>query len=162
MRNDTERTIEPGRLCYRSLVNECGPIGAEHEPSVYGWLGKGAESVPSILELAKLKRENKELLELVGELTLKLSAAQKKEVIGKHRGIGQQLLSTLGISRSASYYKPKQPVNDWALKQRIEEVLREHPSYGHRRIALELRMNKKKIIRCMRLFGMKKNFFGST
>jgi hypothetical protein len=33
MRNDTKQTIEPDRLCYRSLVNECGPIGAEHEPS---------------------------------------------------------------------------------------------------------------------------------
>ena len=48
------------------------------ESAIYGWLGKGAESVPSILELAKLKRENKELLELVGELTLKLSTSQKK------------------------------------------------------------------------------------
>ncbi|MGI0025056.1 MAG: transposase [Nitrososphaera sp.] len=49
------------------------------ESAVYGWLGKGVESVPSILELAKLKRENKELLELVGELTLKLSTAPKKK-----------------------------------------------------------------------------------
>jgi transposase len=63
------------------------------ETTVYGWLGKGAESVPSILELAKLKRENKELLELVGELTLKLSTAQKKkEMIGmaKKRGLKPQ------------------------------------------------------------------------
>ena len=50
-----------------------------HETTVYGWLGKGAESVPSVLELSRLKRENKELLELVGELTLKLSTAQKKK-----------------------------------------------------------------------------------
>jgi transposase len=49
------------------------------ETTVYGWLGKGADSVPSVLEFAKLKRENKELLELVGELTLKLSTAQKKK-----------------------------------------------------------------------------------
>jgi transposase len=49
------------------------------ETTVYGWLGKGAQSVPSILKLAKLKRENKELLELVGELTLKLSTTQKKK-----------------------------------------------------------------------------------
>ena len=33
MRNDTKQTIEPGRLYYQSLVNECGSIGAEHEPS---------------------------------------------------------------------------------------------------------------------------------
>lgn len=49
------------------------------ETTVYGWLGKNAESVPSTLELAKLKRENKELLELIGELTLKLSTAKKKK-----------------------------------------------------------------------------------
>ena len=50
-----------------------------HDNTVYGWLGKKAESVPSILELTRVKRENKELLELVGELTLKLSTAQKKK-----------------------------------------------------------------------------------
>src|ERR671933_3009262 len=49
------------------------------ETTVYGWLGKGADSVPSVLEFAKLKRENQELLELVGELTLKLSTAQTKK-----------------------------------------------------------------------------------
>lgn len=71
------------------------------------------------------------------------------------RGIGKPLLSAVGISRSTSYYKPRQPEKDWALKQKIEEVLREHPAYGHRRIALALRMNKKKIRRIMRLFGIK-------
>lgn len=49
-----------------------------HENTVYNWLGAGAESVPSVVEIARLKRENRELLELVGELTLKLSTAQKK------------------------------------------------------------------------------------
>lgn len=49
-----------------------------HENTVYNWLGTGAESVPSVVEIARLKRENRELLELVGELTLKLSTAQKK------------------------------------------------------------------------------------
>lgn len=49
------------------------------ETTVYGWLGRGADSVPSVLELAKLKRESRELLKLVGELTLKLSTAQKKK-----------------------------------------------------------------------------------
>jgi transposase len=60
-------------------VSQAAKDAGVSETTVYGWLGKGAESVPSILELAKLKRENKELLELVGELTLKLSAAQKKK-----------------------------------------------------------------------------------
>lgn len=76
-------------------------------------------------------------------------------MIEKHRGIGKPLLRAIGVSRSTSYYKPKQPKKDWGLKQKIEGVLREHQSYGHRRIAIDLRMNKKKIWRVMRLFGLK-------
>ena len=49
-----------------------------HETTIYGWLGAGARSAPSWIEVAKLKRENKALLELVGEITLKLSESQKK------------------------------------------------------------------------------------
>lgn len=41
------------------------------------------------------------------------------------------------------------------MKQKIEEVLRRHPSYGSRRIAIELRMNRKKIKRVMNIFGIK-------
>lgn len=61
----------------------------------------------------------------------------------------------LGISRSTLYYKPKKPDKDWQLKCRIEEVLREHPSYGSPRIALHLKQNKKPIERVMKLFGIK-------
>lgn len=61
----------------------------------------------------------------------------------------------LGISRQSLYYKSKKPTKDWQLKCQIEEVLREHPSYGHRRLAIHLHMNKKKIRRIIRLFGIK-------
>jgi len=50
-----------------------------HETTIYGWLGSKVEGIPSILEYAKLKRENDELLRLVGLMTLKLSEAQKKK-----------------------------------------------------------------------------------
>ncbi|KKU49707.1 MAG: hypothetical protein UX72_C0047G0006 [Parcubacteria group bacterium GW2011_GWA2_47_10] len=46
--------------------------------SIYGWLTKGVSKNPSWLEFAKLKKGNKALLELVGEITMKLSATQKK------------------------------------------------------------------------------------
>lgn len=59
-------------------VGQAAKEAGVHETTIYGWLGKGAESVPSVLELARLKRENNELLALIGELTLKLSTAQKK------------------------------------------------------------------------------------
>ena len=47
------------------------------ETAIYKWLGNGANG-PTYTEIAKLRRENKALLELVGEMTLKLSEAQKK------------------------------------------------------------------------------------
>lgn len=45
--------------------------------SIYKWLGAGA-TAPTYAEIAKLRKENKALLEMVGEMTLKLSASQKK------------------------------------------------------------------------------------
>jgi transposase-like protein len=57
-------------------------VAEEHgitDSSIYKWLGKGVEGTPSLLEYAKLKRENDELLKLVGLMTLKLSETQKKK-----------------------------------------------------------------------------------
>lgn len=48
-----------------------------HETTIYGWLGKGASGTPTWGEFSRLQKQNKELYELVGELTLKLSVAQK-------------------------------------------------------------------------------------
>lgn len=56
-------------------------VAKEHgvsDASIYTWLTKGATGNPTRSEIAKLKRENKALLELVGEMTLKLSETQKK------------------------------------------------------------------------------------
>lgn len=60
-----------------------------------------------------------------------------------------------GVSVSSLYYKPKQPAKDWHLKNQIEAVLKDNPSYGHRRLAAELHANKKRILRVMKLFGLK-------
>jgi len=48
------------------------------DKTIYTWLTKGASGNPTWSEIAKLKRENKSLLELVGAMTLKLSETQKK------------------------------------------------------------------------------------
>ena len=48
------------------------------DATIYHWLGRGVKSAPTIGELVRLKRQNEELLALVGELTLKASQAQKK------------------------------------------------------------------------------------
>lgn len=61
----------------------------------------------------------------------------------------------LGVSVRSLYYQPKKPDQDWSLKCQIEEVLREHPSYGSRRLALHMKMNRKKVKRVMNIFGIK-------
>jgi len=49
-----------------------------HESTIYNWLGAGAKSAPSWADLSKLQRQNKDLMEIIGELTVRLSVAQKK------------------------------------------------------------------------------------
>lgn len=49
-----------------------------HESTIYSWLGATVKGAPSWGDLAKVQKQNRELLELVGELTLRLSVAQKK------------------------------------------------------------------------------------
>ncbi len=59
------------------------------------------------------------------------------------------------VSRNSLYYKPKLPAKDLLLKQQIEAILFEHKSYGHRRIAIALGINKKRVLRVMKLFNLK-------
>lgn len=65
------------------------------------------------------------------------------------------LAESAGTSRRSLYYVPKQPARDWETKQLIEVALREHPSYGHKRLALHLSINKKRVLRVMHKFGIK-------
>jgi len=60
-----------------------------------------------------------------------------------------------GVSRRSIYYKPTKPDKDWQLKCKMEEVLREYPSYGSRRLAIYLKINRKRVKRVMNLFGIK-------
>lgn len=66
-----------------------------------------------------------------------------------------ELARELGISRSSLYYQPKRVGIDEEVKRQIESVLTDHPAYGHKRVALELKLNKKRILRVMKKFGIK-------
>ena len=85
---------------------------------------------------------------------------RKKRVLGANIPAGEPKLTKkefakkLGISRQSLYYKPKKPGQDWTLKTKMEEVLHEHPAYGHRRLAMELGINKKRTLRVMNLYGL--------
>ncbi len=59
-------------------VSQAAKEHGVHETTIYGWIGAGAQGAPSWSEFAKIQKQNRELLALVGELTLRLSAEQKK------------------------------------------------------------------------------------
>ena len=59
------------------------------------------------------------------------------------------------VSRSSLYYKSKKYEEDLKIKERIEKVWSDFPSYGHKRLAIELKINKKKILRVMKKFNLK-------
>jgi transposase InsO family protein len=63
-----------------------------------------------------------------------------------------ELAERLGISRGMLYYQHKQPLIDQEVKLQIESVWVNHPSYGHKRLALALKLNKKRIRRVMKKF----------
>jgi putative transposase len=67
----------------------------------------------------------------------------------------KQLAKELGVSRQSLYYKPKLPVKDLTLKSEIEKVMIKNKCYGHKRISDALGINKKRIRRVMKLFGLK-------
>ena len=48
------------------------------DATIYTWLGTGASGAPSWGDFSRLEKQNRELFEVIGELTVKLSQAQKK------------------------------------------------------------------------------------
>lgn len=66
-----------------------------------------------------------------------------------------ELARQMGVSRQSLYYKPKMPEKDLKLKAEIEQVLSKNKAYGHRRVADDLIINKKRARRIMKLFGLK-------
>lgn len=75
----------------------------------------------------------------------------KKQVPTENKTL---LARSLGISRSTLYYASKKEDADWKLKVQIERTLSVHPSYGSRRMGLALGVNRKRVRRVMRLFGL--------
>lgn len=76
-------------------------------------------------------------------------------MIGKTSLTKTAFAKAAGISRTHLYYRHRLPEKDLLIKQKIESVLRRRQSYGHKRIARDLKLNKKRILRVMKLFGIK-------
>jgi putative transposase len=62
----------------------------------------------------------------------------------------------LGVSRKNIYRdQAKQSQKDAGLRDQINKLHLKHPSYGHKRLSMELLINKKRIRRVMKLYGIK-------
>lgn len=72
-------------------------------------------------------------------------------VAEKHK----KLHEVFEVSRSSLYYKSKKHEEDLKVKEYIENLWKDHPSYGHRRLAIHLGLNKKRILRVMKKFNLK-------
>ncbi len=69
----------------------------------------------------------------------------------------------MGIKRSTLYYKPKININnkqkELRIRKKIEDISREHPYYGYRKITASLRrdqviVNHKKVLKTMKELGI--------
>ena len=47
--------------------------------AIYNWIGAKAKGEPSILEISKLKKENAELKQIIGGLTLSMERGKKNQ-----------------------------------------------------------------------------------
>jgi putative transposase len=67
----------------------------------------------------------------------------------------KELAEKMGKSLSSVYYRHKREELDLEVKNQIETVLTSNPAYGHKRIALSLKLNKKRILRVMKKYNLK-------
>lgn len=61
----------------------------------------------------------------------------------------------MGFPVQASIYKRRREETDLELKRQIEAVMVDHKDYGHKRIAIELKMGHNRIRRIMKKYGLK-------
>lgn len=64
------------------------------------------------------------------------------------------LAKELGVSRGSLYYQSRLEPKDEQLKRDILAALEQHPAYGHKRLALHLGVNKKRVLRVMKKYGI--------
>jgi len=65
------------------------------------------------------------------------------------------LAREMGVSRSSLYYTKTRELLDLELKRQIESVMVDHLGYGHKRIALHLKMGHNRIRRVMKKYDLK-------
>jgi len=72
-----EETIERIKNKGISVAQAAQDIGVANA-TIYSWLGNKAKGSVSVLQYNKLKKENQQLKEIIGELTIRMSMEAKK------------------------------------------------------------------------------------
>jgi len=88
-----------------------------------------------------LKNKGGKKIEMVRTLTIRVNKTK--------------LARELGISRQSFYYRRKREEIDMELKRQIEAVMVDHKDYGHKRIAMHLKMGHNRIRRVMKKYDLK-------
>ena len=88
-----------------------------------------------------MKRRGGKKIDMIYSLTTKVNKTK--------------LAKDLGVSRSSLYYKRRREETDLELKRQIEAVMVDHKDYGHKRIALDLKMGHNRIRRVMKKYNLK-------
>lgn len=83
-----------------------------------------------------------------------MSEGKKIEII-KLSSNKKLIANCMHINHKNIYHQNKMVIRDLAIKDQIEDNFKTNPSYGHRRLAIELKMNKKKVLRVMHEFNLK-------
>lgn len=65
------------------------------------------------------------------------------------------IANCMDINHKNIYYQSKLFARDLVVKNKIEENFKTNPAYGHRRLAMDLKMNKKRVLRVMHEFNLK-------
>jgi transposase len=66
--------LKPGGLSVAEAAKQYGIS----DKTIYNWLGTKAKGSVSLLEFNRIKKENDQLKQLIGDITLKLSAQEKR------------------------------------------------------------------------------------
>ena len=61
----------------------------------------------------------------------------------------------MDINHKNIYHQSRMLTRDLVVKNKIEDNFKTNPAYGHRRLALDLKMNKKRVLRVMHEFNLK-------
>ncbi len=115
------------------------------------WLADGVRGTPNqVLELNCLQREYQQRKHLIGQLLLDREWGKRLSWGGRPCRTARWP-ATWALRASRSYTRKRDAIDE-KVKRQIEAVM--HPAYGHKRIALPLKLEHNRVRRVMQKDGL--------